>query len=44
MQRRFHFAVVTDRETVLCAARSLMLRMASLREADRQYTLARVAA
>lgn len=44
MQRRFRFAVVTDREMVLRAARSLMLKMTSLDASDDGAQLATVAA
>jgi EAL domain-containing protein (putative c-di-GMP-specific phosphodiesterase class I) len=37
MQRRFRFAVVTDRDMVLRAARALMLKMTSLRTEDEPF-------
>ena len=44
MQRRFRFAVVTEREVVLRAARSLMLKMTSLDASDDSAQLATVVA
>ncbi|MDQ6805811.1 MAG: EAL domain-containing protein [Actinomycetota bacterium] len=40
MQRRFRFAVVTNRNLVLHAARALMLKMSSLAPADQRQPLA----
>ncbi len=44
MQRRFRFAVLTDRDLVLRAARPLMLKMSSLQAADRLQAQATIAA
>jgi EAL domain-containing protein (putative c-di-GMP-specific phosphodiesterase class I) len=44
MQRRFRFAVLTDRDLVLRAARPLMLKMSSLQTADQAPPLATIAA
>jgi hypothetical protein len=44
MQRRFRFAVVTDRDLVLRAARPLMLKMSSLQPADQHQPLATITA
>jgi EAL domain-containing protein (putative c-di-GMP-specific phosphodiesterase class I)/DICT domain-containing protein len=44
MQRRFRFAVLTDRDLVLRAARPLVLKMSSLQAADQPQPLATIAA
>jgi DICT domain-containing protein len=40
MQRRFRYAVITDRDLVLRAARPLMLRMSALQAVNHPATIA----